>query len=138
MIASTASSSLLKTFAGPECTNISGSTAPSLTTEPSGAKLPFNTAIPPVVYTGSLQGWITSSSRTFIVFAIVPWSTKLTDFALSCKCPCSCKRCITAYTPPAACKSSMKYLPDGDNFANCGVSPAMRLKSSKVKDTPAS
>ena len=32
----------------------------------------------------------------------------------------------------------MKYLPDGDNFANCGVSPAIRLKSSNVKDTPAS
>ena len=48
LIASTASSSLLNTFAGPEWTSISLSTAPSFTTDPSGARFPLRTAIPPV------------------------------------------------------------------------------------------
>ncbi len=48
MMASFASSSESKTRARPSKTSIAGSTAPALTTAPSGARLPKRMARPPV------------------------------------------------------------------------------------------
>ena len=72
LIASTASSSLSNTLAGPECTSISLSTAPSFTTLPSIARFPLSTAIPPVSYAGLSHGFITSSSFINAPFASSP------------------------------------------------------------------
>ena len=60
MIASNASSSALKTRAGPECFSMAGATALRFTTAPSGARLPRRTARPPVADQGSSTGRITA------------------------------------------------------------------------------
>ena len=55
-MASKAGSSLSKILAGPECTIISGATADDFITEPSGAKLPHKTDIPPFELMGRSTG----------------------------------------------------------------------------------
>ena len=60
LIAAIASSSQSNTLAGPSCTNISSTTAERFTTLPSGARLPFKTAKPPVGVYGLSIGRITS------------------------------------------------------------------------------
>ena len=68
--ASVASSSHSNTLAGPSCTSISGTTAERFTTLPSGARLPFRTARPPVSLYGLSIGRITSGLQVCAAFDI--------------------------------------------------------------------
>ena len=125
------------TQAGPRWRRRAGVAADTLSTAPSGARLPRRMARPPSalngrsrVVTTSCQapGAVTSSSSAPSVRPVTVgasrWSSGASAF-------------ITAGMPPASARSSMWYLPDGRMLATIGVVRAKRSKSSSPSGTPA-
>ena len=102
-----ASSSLSKTRAGPSWTSILGATAERLTTDPSGARLPRSTAMPPVGEKGSSMGRMTELSLTRAPAMFSPTVLPVTVMHSRLMRPALSSSAMTAGTPPAPSRSSM-------------------------------
>ena len=102
-----ASSSQSNTRAGPVWTSISCATADCLTTQPSGARLPLSTAMPPVGEKGFSRGRMTSGFRfsTPARFSATLLPVQVRHVVSSS--PARVSSAMTAYTPPARSRSSM-------------------------------
>mmetsp|Transcript_23126 Transcript_23126/g.39746 ORF Transcript_23126/g.39746 Transcript_23126/m.39746 type:complete len:224 (+) Transcript_23126:870-1541(+) len=129
--ASSASSSLLNTRAGPRC---SGTFLPeSLMTAPSGARLPRITI---TCFRGGAYGsssakitsWFAGRDPTYLRFSamVLPVTVRQSP----CSRPASSSVFMTIGTPPMLSRSSITYLPKGLKSPMRGTRAATRLKSS--------
>ena len=107
LIAAIASSSQSNTLAGPSCTIISGTTAERFTTPESGARLPFNTAIPPVSLNGLSIGLITSVLRLTASAIFSPTVLPVAVIRSVLRRFFLVSSFITAYIPPASLSCSI-------------------------------
>ena len=123
------------TTARPVCTSSRGSAAVGLITQPSGARLPRSTKVPPAAETGSPRGRITRSSSTSAPAMLSPSERPVTVSASVWSR--SRSRSSTAGRPPASCRSSARYSPDGRMLAITGVRREISSNRSSGRETPA-
>ena len=126
-----------KTLAGPSC--FSMLVPATFITAPSGAKLPFNIANPPVELLAFCTEKITLSSGfvdTFSKFSsrVLPFI----DLAFPCIKPALSNSFMTTCTPPDLSTSDITNCPPGLKSVRYGVSLLMLSKSSIDRSTSAS
>jgi len=111
-----------------------------LATQPSGDRLPFKIARWPWAYIGLSIGRITfwsarGASGTSASTSAMVWPEMVMQSP--CSSPATSNVFITCGMPPARCRSTAKYSPDGLRLHSTGVLTRMRSKSSIVHSTPA-
>src|SRR3989344_4759250 len=136
-IAANADSSSSNTFAGPRCCSF---LMPFIfATPPPGARLPCMTTIGPRFITGSLMSRMTGVKLLFFFTSFRFSATVFPVMVMQppCKRPASRSSFMTAGTPPASCKFTVRYFPPGFISTRRGVLSEIRLKSSIVSSTSA-
>ncbi|MCY1535803.1 hypothetical protein D9M68_712250 [compost metagenome] len=111
-----------------------------LATAPSGDRLPFRMARWPSSYIGLSIGRITSwsargTSGTSLSTSAMVWP--LMVMQSPCSRPALSSTFITCGMPPAWCRSTARYLPEGFRSQITGTFLRMRSKSSMDHSTPA-
>lgn len=135
-MASSASSSQSNTRALPLWCIISGATALRLTTQPSGARLPLSTAMPPVLLYGSDTGRMTSVSLISQPAIFSPTVLPVQVGRPVSTRPSFESSCMTAYTPPASFNCSMKWSPAGAKWQRFGVFAEISFAELKSSSMP--
>src|SRR6266542_2360191 len=138
MIASSADCSSSNTRAGPVMASFLSPVI--FATAPSGERFPFRMARCPCAYIGLAIGRMTSWSGRGSVGT--PASVCATVFPVivtesPCSRPAPSRIFITCGMPPARCRSTVRYLPEGLRSHSTGTLLRTRSKSSIVHSTPA-